>query len=122
VTSLGVAMVTGFLFSLVGGQADDAAPGRIWLRGVLLMGLIVIVLFDGLADLPTEMLPLDDSQVTVRRMWEEDFAARQIGATWTAEYVPIWVEADRSVVGLPPPDLEPFEPRDLSPEDCSPHR
>jgi hypothetical protein len=50
-------------------------------------------------------------------MWEEDFAARQIGATWTAEYVPIWVEADRSVVALPPPDLVPFEPRDLSPEE-----
>jgi hypothetical protein len=61
-------------------------------------------------------VPLEDSQVTVQRMWEEDFAARQIGATWTAEYVPIWVKADRSVVALPPPDLVPFEPRDLSPE------
>jgi hypothetical protein len=71
----------------------------------------------GLADLPTEMLPLEDSQVTVKRMWEEDFAARQIGATWTAEYVPLWVKADRSVVGLPPPDLEPSEPRDLAEEE-----
>jgi hypothetical protein len=76
-----------------------------------------VLLVYGLADLPTTMLPLEDSQVTVQRMWEEDFAARQIGATWTAEYVPIWVKADRSVVALPPPDLVPFEPRDLSPEE-----
>ncbi len=117
VTSLGVAMVTGFLFTLGEGQAEDAGRWRTWLRYGLGAGLLVILMVHGLADLPTEMLPLEDGQVTVQRMWEEDFAARQIGATWTAEYVPIWVEADRSVVALPPPDLVPFEPRDLAPEE-----
>ena len=117
VTSLGAAMVTGFLFTLGEGQAEDAARWRTWLRYGLGVGLLVILMVHGLVDLPMEMLPLEDGQVTVQRMWEEDFAARQIGATWTAEYVPIWVEADRSVVGLPPPDLVPFEPRDLAPEE-----
>jgi hypothetical protein len=81
------------------------------------LGLLAALLVYGLVDLPREMLPLEDSQVTVKRMWEEDFAARQIGATWTAEYVPIWVKADRSVVALPPADLVSLEPRDLSPEE-----
>jgi hypothetical protein len=81
------------------------------------LGLLALLLAYGLADLPAKMLPLEESQVTVQRMWEEDFAARQIGATWTAEYVPIWVKADRAVVALPPPDLVPSEPRDLSAEE-----
>ncbi|HUS71282.1 MAG TPA: 6-pyruvoyl-tetrahydropterin synthase-related protein [Anaerolineae bacterium] len=115
-TSLGVAMVAGSLFA-PGEGAEQAAGRRRWIRYGLGLGLLTVLLVYGLADLPKEMLPLEDSQVTVQRMWEEDFAARQIGATWTAEYVPIWVKADRSVVALPPPDLVPFEPRDLSPEE-----
>jgi hypothetical protein len=113
-TSLGVAMVTGSLFTW--GEGQKSRP-HLRLRYGLGLGLLAVLLVYALADLPTQMLPLDESQVTALKMWEEDFAARQIGATWTAEYVPIWVKADRSVVGLPPPDLVPFEPRDLSPEE-----
>jgi hypothetical protein len=115
--SLGVAMLVGFLF-LPGAVSPQG--GSRWRRMApyaVGLGLLGVLMFYGLADLPTEMLPLEDSQVTVKRMWEEDFAARQIGATWTAEYVPIWVKADRSVVGLPPPDLEPPEARDLTEEE-----
>jgi hypothetical protein len=115
VASLGMAMVTGALFTL--GDAQSAGGRRRWLLYGLGVGLLLVIMVYGLADLPRELLPLGDQQVTVKRMWEEDFAARQIGATWTAEYVPIWVEADRSVVGLPPPDLVPSEPRDLLPEE-----
>jgi hypothetical protein len=113
--SLGVAMVTGRLFALRG--EERAARERRWVPYALGVGVLALVMAYGLADLPRQRLPLGDEQVTVKRMWEEDFAARQIGATWTAEYVPIWVKADRSVVGLPPPDLAPFEARDLSLEE-----
>ncbi|MGB9299065.1 MAG: hypothetical protein WCD51_00580, partial [Anaerolineae bacterium] len=115
-TSLGVAMVAGSLLTL-GEGAELAASRWRWLRYGLGLGLLAVLLVYALADLPTKMLALEDSQVTVKRMWEEDFAARQIGATWTAEYVPIWVKADRSVVALPPADLVSLEPRDLSPEE-----
>ena len=116
VTCLGLAMVTGALFTL--GEGERTSPGRRhWLPYALGVGLLLVIMVYGLADLPRELLPLGDEQVTVKRMWEEDFAARQIGATWTAEYVPIWVKADRSVVGLPPPELAPFEGRDLSTEE-----
>jgi len=114
-TSLGVAMVTGSLFTL--GEGQQQGSTQRWLRYGLALGLLAVLLVYGLADLPAKMLPLEDSQVTAQRMWEEDFANRQIGATWTAEYVPIWVKADRSVVAFPPPDLRPFEPRGLSPQE-----
>jgi hypothetical protein len=115
-TSLGVALVTGALFLPLGVGAEATERRWVWLRDGLGLGLLVVLMIYGLADLPTEMVPLEDGQVTVQRMWEEDFAARQIGATWTAEYVPTWVRADRSVVGLPPPDLQPFEPQELTEE------
>ncbi len=112
--SVGLAMLTGFLFFPVewGAAAFTRRP-MLW--HTLGVGLMLALMIYGLVDLPASPLPLEEEQVTVRRMWEEDFAARQIGATWTAEYVPIWVRADRSVVGLPPPDLVPFSPQDLSP-------
>ena len=116
-TTLAVAVVTASLFTLARDRTQGAGPWRTWLQYTLGVGLIVILMFHGLGELPMLMLPLEEDQVTVQRMWEEDFAARQIGATWTAEYVPIWVKADRSVVGLPPPDLEQLETRDLSPEE-----
>ena len=115
VASLGIAMITGALFAP--GEGERVGGWRRWLPYGLGVGLLFVVMVYGLADLPREKLALGDEQVTVKRMWEEDFAARQIGATWTAEYVPIWVEADRSVVGLPPPDLVAFEAEDLSPEE-----
>jgi hypothetical protein len=116
-TSLGLAFLSGGLFLPLEGLAPEERRRWSWLRNGLGLGLLLLLIAYGLADLPIEPLPLEDEQVTVVRMWEEDFAARQIGATWTAEYVPIWVEADRSVVALPPPDLVPFEPRDLSEEE-----
>jgi hypothetical protein len=115
-TSLGVAVVAGSLFA-PGEGAEQPVRLRRWLRYGLGLGLLAVLVVHALADLPTKMLPLEEGQVTAQRMWEEDFAARQIGATWTAEYVPIWVKADRSVIGLPPPELVPSEPRDLSPDE-----
>jgi len=115
VACLGLAMLTGALFTL--GEGERAGGRRRWVPYGLGVGLLFVIMVYGLVDLPREKLALGDEQVTVKRMWEEDFAARQIGATWTAEYVPIWVKADRSVVGLPPRDLVPFEAEDLSPEE-----
>jgi len=116
-SSLGVAMLVGYVFVPGAASPEGGSRRRRVVPYAVGLALLAALVVYGLADLPTEMLPLEDSQVTVERMWQEDFAARQIGATWTAEYVPIWVKADRSVVGLPPPDLEPSEPRDLAQEE-----
>ena len=35
-------------------------------------------------------------------MWHEDYAAGQIGATWTAEYLPLTVREERWAIPRPP--------------------
>ncbi len=97
IASLGVA----FLAGGVTFWAKEESKGGFWgyALGLSLMALSVIA---SLACLPGERLEMIEREVTVARMWEEDFAHRQIGTTWTAEYLPVWVRADRSEIPLPP--------------------
>ena len=104
--SLGVA----FLAGGVTFWAKEEKKGGIWgyVAGLSLMALSVIV---GLGRLPGERLEMMEREVTVAQMWEEDFAHRQIGTTWTAEYLPVWVRADRSEISLPPSTSRALDPR-----------
>ncbi len=104
IASLGVA----FLAGGVTFWAKEESKGGFWgyALGLSLMALSVIA---GLARLPGERLEM--TEVTVARMWEEDFAHRQIGTTWTAEYLPVWVKADRSEISLPPSTPKALDPR-----------
>jgi len=105
IASLGVA----FLAGGVTFWAKEESKRGFWgyALGLSLMALSVIA---GLARLPGERLEMMEMEVTVAHMWEDDFARRQIGTTWTAEYLPVWVRADRSEIPLPssaPKALEP---------------
>ncbi len=106
IASLGLA----FLAGGVTFWAKEESKGDFWgyVVGVSLMALSVIA---GLAHLPAERLEMTDAEVTVARMWEEDFVHRQIGTTWTAEYLPVWVRADRSEISLPPSTPKALAPR-----------
>jgi hypothetical protein len=111
--ALGLALLGGGPFLPFEGSTFGGVKWGSCLGHGLGPALLALLMIYGLFDLPAQPLPISDQEVTIARMWEEDFAARQIGATWTAEYVPVWVQADRSVVPLPPPGLVPFERQDL---------
>lgn len=104
--SLGLAFLAGGVTFWV----KEEGKGGFWgyVIGVSLMALSVIV---GMARLPAERLEMTDAEVTVAQMWENDFAHRQIGTTWTAEYLPVWVRADRSEIPLPPSTPKVLDPR-----------
>ncbi len=51
--------------------------------------------------LPLKPMPLTPSDLRAFSMWETDFRNRQIGATWTAEFIPVTVKVDRTAVPLP---------------------
>jgi hypothetical protein len=61
-----------------------------------------IALFVGLPGLAPEplALPASYSQL-VERMWQEDAEAGQVGATWTAEFLPLTVTEQRWALGRP---------------------
>lgn len=106
IASLGVA----FLAGGVTFWAKEVSKGGFWgyALGLSLMALSVIA---SLARLPGERVEMMETEVAVAHMWEEDFAHRQIGTTWTAEYLPVWVRADRSEIPLPPLSPQALEPR-----------
>ncbi|MHB0875581.1 MAG: 6-pyruvoyl-tetrahydropterin synthase-related protein [Anaerolineae bacterium] len=52
----------------------------------------------GMARLPTATVAAANGREWQVEMWRHDVAIGQVGATWTAEYVPIWVSVDRSAV------------------------
>ncbi len=103
IASLGVA----FLAGGIAFWAKEESKGGFW-GYALGLSLIALSVIAGLARLPEEMM---ERAVTVIRMWEEDFAHRQIGTTWTAEYLPVWVRADRSEISLPPSTPKALDPR-----------
>jgi hypothetical protein len=42
--------------------------------------------------------------LSVEAMWQQDREHGQVGATWTGEYLPIWVTEQRWAISLPAPD------------------
>ena len=57
---------------------------------------------NALPNLPTPALPLTGADVTVERMWQEDYRVQQIGATWTAEFLPLTVREERWAIPRAP--------------------
>ncbi len=58
--------------------------------------LIPLLILTAIAVLPLKPLPTPAADK--QAMWQNDFQQRQIGATWTAEYMPWWVRADRTAI------------------------
>lgn len=93
--------------SLVSGQpASLGSVGGLW-RALLGVAATVALMVNALPALPTPALELAARDVSVERMWQEDFAAKQIGATWTAEFLPLTVLDERWVIPRDP--LQPEE-------------
>lgn len=94
--------LTAFASALVIG----ALPGLITRqpRGQVAVSLpvVALLLFSGLAQLPYTALPRQPADVTPEQMWAEDAANGQVGATWTAEFLPVAVTEQRWALGRAP--------------------
>ncbi len=108
-------MLTAFSSSLLGGglvffffrlQRSWGFPGPLWALPILL------AIPAAIGKLPLKPMPLNPCDLQAFPMWETDFRNRQIGATWTAEFVPVSVRVDRTAVPLPrfpgEPEYEPL--------------
>jgi hypothetical protein len=89
------AFLAGFLVQ----SALERLPA-VRLRGQILVGggLLLAVGMWALWLLPVVPMTPD---LSVEAMWQQDRANGQIGATWTGEYLPIWVTEQRWAISLP---------------------
>ncbi len=98
---LSMALLIGSL--LASGQGWRAQETPAWDRKRLLLALLLALPLAAapLPNLARPVLPLQDDEITVQRMWQEDYDHEQIGATWTAEYLPLTVKEERWAIPRP---------------------
>ena len=66
------------------------------------VGAVLLTALTSLAALPRAQVSPGGQDDWVEAMWRHDQDIGQVGATWTAEYVPVWVTVDRSAMHLAP--------------------
>ncbi len=87
-TVLGTAFLAGAVWSLVSGKA----------RNVPQFAFCAVLLAWSLWRLPTAS---SAPELSVEAMWQFDRQHGQVGATWTGEYLPVWVTEQRWAISLP---------------------
>lgn len=94
--------LTAFASALVVGALPGLITRRPGLRVAVSMPVLALLLFTSLAQLPYTALPRRSADVTPEQMWAEDAANGQVGATWTAEFLPVGVTEQRWALGRAP--------------------
>jgi len=87
-----------------GDGAEELRPGASSARPAWEIALVVVLaavyIISGLARTPAEPLTLAPAEAWgTARMWQEDAAAGQVGATWTGEFLPQAVTEQRWALG-----------------------
>lgn len=94
--------VTAFASALLIGALPGLLARRPAWQAAVSLPVMALLLFSGLAQLPYTALPRAAAEVTPERMWAEDAANGQVGATWTAEFLPVAVTEQRWALGRAP--------------------
>ncbi|MGE5603040.1 MAG: 6-pyruvoyl-tetrahydropterin synthase-related protein [Nitrososphaerales archaeon] len=99
--ALGLSMAAGAPFSSLGSGVHLDRASSYALAGLgVVIGLAFMV--NGLVRVPAESLPITAAEAwSPARMWAEDAAAGQVGATWTGEFLPQTVKEQRWALGRP---------------------
>jgi hypothetical protein len=81
----------------------QAGPGRFaYIWGGVVLALSIVYIAYGLARVPIAPLSLAPAEAwSTARMWADDAAAGQVGATWTGEFLPQTVREQRWALGRP---------------------
>jgi hypothetical protein len=94
--------------AFLGGMLLQVAVERVPWAGAVAGGLVLLLV--GLFALPDLPVTTSYPDLSVEGMWRLDRELSQIGATWTGEYVPIWVEEQRWAISHPRPEGIPADP------------
>ncbi|MGQ9598791.1 MAG: 6-pyruvoyl-tetrahydropterin synthase-related protein [Anaerolineae bacterium] len=76
---------------------------RLTARGAYLLGCLIVLVTGtwAMGSLPVRGFVPD---LSLQGMWRTDQSLGQIGATWTGEYLPIWVQEQRWAISYPAPE------------------
>jgi len=96
--ALGWAWLLGYGLAVVARRA----PGGSRAAAPVAVAAVALLALTTLAHLPGKTVAAADRIGWETRMWQHDREIGQVGATWTAEYVPVWVTVDRSAMPGPP--------------------
>lgn len=88
---------TAYLAGLLLQVAIERAP-----RVGLASGALLLILTAGFA-LPGLPVSVSNPDLSVEGMWRLDRDLQQVGATWTGEYLPVWVQEQRWAISHPLP-------------------
>jgi hypothetical protein len=69
-------------------------------RARLILAILVVAIVGASALWRLPVRPTS-AELTIEAMWQQDRENGQIGATWTGEYLPIWVEEQRWAISHP---------------------
>ena len=103
VTAFGVALLVGGVLQAVIDRICRLRP--VWIAAGAIALLVLVISTDGLDYAPS---PLTSADITVEQMWATDAAYGQVGATWTGEFLPVWVTEERWAIGREP--TQPYPP------------
>jgi hypothetical protein len=97
--AVGLMGVAAALPALLSGRSAPTARRSTWLIVAVVSLLAMLVALPGLR---VEPLPLSQADGRLPdRMWAEDAATGQVGATWTGEFLPLTVTEQRWALGRP---------------------
>ena len=83
------------------GRTDAVGQGWAWAGALLAALLFIAAAIPLLPGQPLALSPADTASPL--RMWQEDAAHGQVGATWTGEFLPTTVQEQRWALGRPRP-------------------
>lgn len=108
-TAAGVMLCAGALPALLvaSGAESRSHAMRLAPAGAGLAAVALALIVQPLPHLPAEPLPISAAEAwSPDRMWREDGAAGQVGATWTGEFLPLAVQEQRWALGRPREDAQ----------------
>ncbi len=97
----GVSATLGLVFQADPSSLDDRRPWLERLAALALLLFLALLITSSLRKLPMASLPVGSENDLTAKMWAQDTTVGQIGATWTAEYLPIWVGEERWAIPRP---------------------
>ena len=106
ISTFTLAVLGALLAEMVMRRVPGRPALRRWAWAAIAAATLYVIVYAVLA-LPDSRVPYSADELTAEQMWAFDAEHGQVGATWTSEFLPRWVEAPVWAIGRDPDVQEP---------------